>query len=179
MAQRIHILGASGCGVSTLGRAVAEAQRWPYFDTDDFYWLPTDPPFRLKREPEDRLERVLDATLGSECWVLGGALDGWGDRLVARFDLVVFLDAPTEVRLERLRAREAELFGPRIEPGGDMHEHHQRFIAWAASYETGGIGGGRCRQLHEDWLARLRCPVLRLDASRPRPVLVDEVGARL
>jgi len=39
MIQRIHILGASGSGTTTLGRALAERLQCPHFDTDDYFWL--------------------------------------------------------------------------------------------------------------------------------------------
>ena len=39
--QRIHILGASGSGTTTLGRALAERLQCRHFDTDDYFWLPT------------------------------------------------------------------------------------------------------------------------------------------
>jgi len=40
---RIHIFGASGAGVTTLGRATADALAFPHHDTDDYYWLLTAP----------------------------------------------------------------------------------------------------------------------------------------
>ena len=40
-------------------------------------------------------------------WVLSGSLDEWGRPVIALFDLVVFLYAPTDIRLQRLREREA------------------------------------------------------------------------
>src|SRR5678809_1323103 len=43
ISNRIHILGASGSG-TTLGRALAEHLQGSHFDTDDYSWLPTDPP---------------------------------------------------------------------------------------------------------------------------------------
>lgn len=48
----IHIFGASGSGTSTLGRAVAAGLGWRFLDTDDFFWLPTDPPFTTPRPRE-------------------------------------------------------------------------------------------------------------------------------
>ena len=174
--RRVHILGASGCGVSTLGRAVARASRWSYFDTDDFYWQPTDPPFVVKRPPCDRVERLLAVTEPDEPWVLGGALDGWGDALIERFDLVVFLRAPTEVRIDRLRERERRRFGRRVGSGGDMDGHHQRFLAWAASYDDATLTSGlRSRARHEAWLAMLPRPALRLDATRSVEALTKDV----
>jgi adenylate kinase family enzyme len=50
MANRIHILGASGSGTTTLGRAMAERLNYTHFDTDAYFWLPTDPPTTEKRE---------------------------------------------------------------------------------------------------------------------------------
>ena len=41
---RIHVFGASGAGVTTLGRALADALGTPHHDTDDYFWLPTTPP---------------------------------------------------------------------------------------------------------------------------------------
>jgi adenylate kinase family enzyme len=42
---RIHITGASGAGVSTLGCALADALAIPHHDTDDYFWQPTSPPY--------------------------------------------------------------------------------------------------------------------------------------
>lgn len=36
-------------------------------------------------------------------------------------------------RIERLKKRERENFGSRIDFGGDMYEIHQKFIEWALS----------------------------------------------
>jgi hypothetical protein len=55
------------------------------------------------------------------------------------FELVVFLWVPQDVRMERLRRRELARFGVRILPGGDMYEQSQAFLAWAASYDDGGL----------------------------------------
>ena len=176
--QRVHLAGASGCGVTTLGRALAEHHGWPYFDTDDFYWQPTDPPFRIKRHVQDRLRRLGDALATSERWALGGALDGWGDPLISRFDRVVFLEVPTAIRVQRLRERERHRFGDRIDRGGDMHAHHARFIEWARAYEGGGIDDGRSRTRQERWLAALPCPVCRLDATQASEVLLAAVLAQ-
>jgi adenylate kinase family enzyme len=42
---RIHILGASGSGTTTLGAALADRLGHPHVDADSLFWLPTDPPF--------------------------------------------------------------------------------------------------------------------------------------
>src|SRR5262249_18735256 len=90
-------------------------------------------------------------------------------------DLVVFLSLPTETRLTRIRAREAAHFGAEaIAPGGYRHREAEEFIEWASHYED-GTREGRNRAQQEAWLAKLPCPVLRLDAAMPSDVLVGRV----
>ena len=73
MKRVIHIFGASGSGTSTLGRAVAARTGFRCMDTDDYYWLPAEPMYTLKRPIPERLalmERDLDGCDGA---VLSGS----------------------------------------------------------------------------------------------------------
>ena len=159
MVNRIHILGASGSGTTTLGRALAARLQCPHFDTDDYFWLPTDPPFTTQRERTARQHRLMDDLTAHDAWILSGSLSGWGDVAIPLFELVVSLWVPHDVRIERLHHREHARFGERILPGGDMYESSQAFLARAASYDKGGLDI-RSRRLHEEWLGRLPCPIL-------------------
>lgn len=176
---RIHITGASGCGVSTLGAELARRLACAHLDTDDFYWLETDPPYFASRPTPDRLALLaaaMDAAAAG--WVLSGSLDGWGDPLIPRFERVIFVTAPTGLRLQRLAAREFRRFGAAIEPGGPLHAHHLDFMAYAAGYDTGvftSVLTGRHLARHEAWLAGLPCPVLRLDGAEPTEALAQLV----
>jgi adenylate kinase family enzyme len=87
MIQRIHILGASGSGATTLGQALAENLTYPHFDIDDSYWLPTEPPFTEKRERFERQKLLMDDVTTHDAWVLSGSLCGWGDMAIPLFDL--------------------------------------------------------------------------------------------
>jgi len=51
--KRIHLMGASGSGTTTLGRALAQRLGCPHFDTDHYFWFPTAPPFEKIRPVED------------------------------------------------------------------------------------------------------------------------------
>jgi adenylate kinase family enzyme len=173
--RRIHVMGASGSGVTTLGRALADAMALPCHDSDDYFWLPTTPPYRVQGARADRLRLMEEVFLPRADWVLSGSLAGWGDPLIPKFDLVVFMKTPREVRLARLRAREATHFGAdAVAPGGWRHDDTEAFVDWASHYEDGNREG-RTLDKHLDWLAKLPCPVLRLDGSRPLPELVSEV----
>ena len=163
-AVRIYITGASCAGVTTLGHTLAPLLGIRHVDVDDFYWLPTDPPFTTKRPPGERV-RLIEQALGEHGWVLTGSFDGWGDALIAHVDLIVFVTTPTPVRLERLAAREQQRFGDRIAPGGDMHAIHLAFREWASQYDDPTFSS-RSRVRHEAWLSRQTAPVLRIDGER-------------
>jgi adenylate kinase family enzyme len=178
MTPRIHITGASGSGVSTLGAALAARLRAPWHDTDSYFWQRTDPPFTTPRPMPERLERLSRALDDEIGWVLSGSLDGWGDALIPRIGADLFLHLPAGPRMRRLHAREATRFGPRIAPGGDMHASSQEFLAWAESYDTAGPEQ-RSRARHEAWLAALPCPVIRLDASQPADAVLAQALAGL
>lgn len=175
----MHIVGASGSGTTTVGRALAAQLGVRHFDTDDYYWLPTDPPYRQKRPVEERLALLEPLLRASDSWVLSGSLVGWGDRLVPYFDLVVFLRVPQEVRIARLRERERRRFGAAgIAPGGPHHEQYREFVEWARAYDDAGLEM-RSRALHEQWLSRLQTPVLRLEEAAPVAAQVRAIlGAR-
>jgi adenylate kinase family enzyme len=179
--RRVHILGASGSGTTTLGGALAEQLAVPCHDTDAFYWLPTDPPFREKREVSERCRRLRAALSQSESWVLSGSLCSRGHQFVSDFTTVVFVELDPAIRMARLREREIRRYGvERLQPGGDLHAEHLAFIRWAAKYEE-PHSDGRSRAVHERWLAELpaTCQVLRVRSERPVDELARVMSDRL
>jgi hypothetical protein len=106
--------------------------------------------------------------------VLSGSLCGWGDVFIPRFELVVFIHLPPEVRMARLAQREIDRYGAdAIAPGGAHHTQYQTFMAWAAAYDTGEVS--RTRAIHEQWLSSLPCPVLRLTTAAPITEHLEQV----
>ncbi|UQZ36214.1 hypothetical protein C2I18_23440 [Paenibacillus sp. PK3_47] len=158
MNRRIHIMGASGSGTTTLARALAAKLLYTPLDSDDYFW---ERKFSVQTEKHERLRRIRQDLEDREPWILSGAVCGWGDGLKSCFDLVIFLWIPPNLRLERLRAREYERYGEDSLPGGSKYEDVQAFLKWAALYDTAGAEV-RSRVLHEEWLSGLQCPVLRL-----------------
>ena len=175
---RVHIFGASGSGTTTLGRALAETLGIDHFDTDDFYWEQTDPPFMVKRAVEERRRILRERLLQSEQWTLSGSLVNWAEGIDTLYTHVVLLHLPSDIRLARLVAREADRYGARALPGGDMHENVQEFLAWAARYDEGGLDV-RSRALHEQYIHTLACPALTLESEQPVEALVQAACAWL
>lgn len=178
-ACRLHVFGASGSGVTTLGRAIASDWFVPSHDVDDYYWLPTDPPFEQKRPISDRLALMEAMFLNRKAWVLSGSLISWSDSLVPHFDAVVFVSLNNTTRLQRLLDREFQRYGAdEVQPGGRYHEKLQAFLEWANQYEDPDFKG-RSRVSHEAWLQTLTCPIIRVDSAQPVEHLVKDINTTL
>jgi AAA domain len=153
--MRIHITGASGSGTSTLGTALAAELDYACIDADDYYWLPTTPPFTQKRPPDERLRRVHADLSAHANTVLAGSIVGWGATLEDSFDLIVFLYLDTETRVARLRAREIERLG-HADPA---------FLTWAEQYDD-GPPEGRSLAKHRAWLLARAGVVVEIHGDR-------------
>jgi hypothetical protein len=73
----------------------------------------------------------------------------------------------------RVMKREADRYGSRIQLGGDMHQQHAEFIDWARSYDY-AKAPIRSLDLHNQWMQRMHCPVIRLNSNQRVGDLCDE-----
>ncbi len=163
--HRINILGASGSGASTTGRLLSAKLSVPYFDADDYFHAPSEPPFQRPHCPHERYSAITADLSRTESWVLSGGVVGWEPHPQLDFTLIVFLLVPTSIRIERLRSREYERFGDRVLQGGDMYEAHEAFIDWASRYDEGDINGKTLGR-HEEYLAIQTCSVVELRGTQ-------------
>lgn len=160
--MKLHISGASGSGVTTLGQALASQLEWSYFDADNYFWEPSDPPFTVKRNPDSRNRLISAALNGQAHWILGGSVLNWGDDVFPAFDLIVFLWVPPEVRMARLKAREAGRYGEKLINDAGYKQRFDDFMAWATDYDKVTGLAKRNIAAHEHWLARQSAPVLEI-----------------
>lgn len=174
----LHVFGAAGSGVTSLGRALAQRLDMWFIDTDDVYWAPTNPPYQRKVPPNERVERIQQQIAVHPRWVISGSLCSWGGALISEFDAVIFLTVSTDIRMRRLRTREKECYGKRIEPGGDMHGKHLEFMAWASEYET-GVPPLRSLAMHREWISELPCPFYEFENDVALDELLETVLAEL
>ncbi|HWU46806.1 MAG TPA: hypothetical protein VN133_08630 [Humibacter sp.] len=164
------MLGASGSGTTTLGRALADYWSVPHADADDYFWMPTNPPFIEKRPEDERVALMREVFAPREAWVLSGSMVGWGESIVSECDAVIFLTLDSEERLRRLETRETH------RRAGDGFDEiaWSDFMAWAGGYDDREFAG-RSRLAHEVWLSQLDRPVLVLDSRRSVIDLRDDV----
>ena len=155
---RIHIVGASGSGTTTLGAALAARLDHPHIDSDTSFWK--------TKHSEIRSFVVAELLPVSGQWVFSGSAVGWAGPIEPFYDLIVFLKLDPSVRMDRIRRREVARYGARVRPGGDMAETSAAFLDWAAAYDTAGLEQ-RSLLKHEEWLATQTALVLRLDSAMP------------
>ena len=164
MKNVIHIYGASGSGTSTLGRKICEELGYKFMDTDDYFWLPTNPKYTTKRSNEERRALMKKDISENDNVVISGSLVDWGDELIPLFTLAIRLVTDTEIRIKRLKIREKKKFGDRIIPSGDMYANHIEFIEWAKKYDTGSVNM-RSKAKHDEWQKMILCKQIVLDGA--------------
>lgn len=164
MKQIIHIFGAAGSGTTTLGQRICEELSYKLMDTDDYYWLPTEPRFVEKRPVDERIELMTRDIEKYDKVVISGSLADWGDVFIPYITLAARIELNTDVRVERIKKREKQRFGSRVEPGGDMYPGHIDFLEWTKLYDTGGLDM-RSKAKHDEWQKLLKCKVLHLNGE--------------
>jgi adenylate kinase family enzyme len=160
--MKIHILGASGSGTTTIGKRLSQLYEIPHFDSDDIYWKQTEIPYTKSQAKAVRrklLKKIIDT---NNSWVISGSATSWGELLLAHSDIIILVSCPTEVRLNRLKKRETERYGSRVELGGDMHKNSQEFLNWASLYDEGGIEV-RSKKSQTTWLQQAKCQVFEIE----------------
>jgi adenylate kinase family enzyme len=161
--QRVAIIAsASGCGKSTVGRALAESLGVPYVELDAIHhqpgWTELD---------ADELQHRVEPIVAGQRWVIDGSYRGkLGDLVLERADTVVWLDLPRRVWLPRLLRRTArrvvlreELWNGNRESLRNVFAGRDSLLAFALRNE------GRRRQRYPRELARFRVARLRTQAE--------------
>lgn len=98
---RLHLIGSSGAGKTTLGRALAHQLGVPFVDLDDLYWEPGWQPVG-----HDELTRRVMPLLARPGWVIVGNYRATTEPHVwPRLTHLVVLDLPFATLLWRTVAR--------------------------------------------------------------------------
>lgn len=104
-ADRILVLGVSGCGKSTATRRLACVISARPFDFDDHVlWAPACDGAWTHRSPAEQRQRARSIATHRR-WVLAGSGSECADVLLPRTDLIVYLAYPHRVTLSRLLRR--------------------------------------------------------------------------
>ena len=177
---RIHIMGASGSGVTSLGRALADVLAVPHHDTDDYLWQPTTPPYRDMRGIPERLRLMREMFSAARGLGAERGTRGLGRRdhsRLRRSDLPHHAERDPPAALARPRGHGTSAAMRWLPAAGGIGR--PRISSNGRPITRTAIGRDAVWQRHKTWLAALPCPVLRLDGSRPLPQLVAACVAGL
>ncbi|NER12093.1 AAA family ATPase [Leptobacterium flavescens] len=172
--MKILIFGASGSGTTTLGKEIEKATDFVHLDADDYYWKKTDPPFTEKIPLAERNEKIKSDFNKNENVVISGSMISWGREWETSFDLAIFIYLNNKVRMERLKKREFEHYGEKLYTDPVRKKNYQAFLDWANQYENPDFKG-RSLKMHNDWIEKLDCKVLRIDGEIELRDKVDRV----
>ena len=87
--QRISVVGTSGSGKTTVGRAIADRLGIPFIELDALAWLPG-----WTNRPLAELRELVDEQTRGPTWVVDGNYSKVRDLVWDRADTVVWLDYP-------------------------------------------------------------------------------------
>jgi adenylate kinase family enzyme len=85
--ERIMIIGCGGSGKSTLARQLGEKLKLPVVHLDQLFWRPG-----WVSISKDVFDRVHEAALAEEKWIMDGNFDRTIPRRLERCDTVIYLD---------------------------------------------------------------------------------------
>ena len=157
MPKGIIIFGANGSGKSTLGRELARVLNFKYMDIEDYHFIKSEIPYTVERSREDCLNLMLTDIEKYSSFVISAVTGDFGEEISSMYDFAVFMSAPLEIRIERIKQRAFKQHGERIYEGGDMYEQHLKFVDFVTSRSLLRI---------EQWAETLVCPLIHVDGTK-------------
>ena len=101
LGPRVHVVGTSGAGKTTVARRIAKACGVPHVELDALHWLPG-----WVQRDRDEFRSMLLARLEVPAWVVDGNYHGKaGDILSERATTIVWLDLPRHEVMWQVTAR--------------------------------------------------------------------------
>ena len=168
MGTGIVICGLNGAGKSTLGKALAERLHFHFIDAEDLCFPKTDPA-HIYADPRthEEIEKLLfNEIKRHENFVFASVKGDYGEAICPFFNIVVWMDVPKKIRIERVKERSFRQFGNRMLFGGDLYEQEERFFALVRS---------KAEDTVEKWMQSLSCPIIRMDGTKPVEENIDLV----
>lgn len=156
----IVICGLNGAGKSTLGKTLAEKTDFHFIDIENLYFPKTNPDYAYAspRTREDVAERLFYEIQTHKNFILASVKGDYGEDLYSFFQYAILIEVPRDIRLQRVKARSFQKFGSRMLSGGDLFEQEEKFFRLVESRNEDTV---------EEWVKSLKCPIIRIDGTKP------------
>lgn len=158
MVTKIAIVGGNGSGKTTLGAMLCKELHYKHMDIEDYYFEDAEVPYSRPRTYQEVVRLMEQDADRNPNFVISAVNADLGEKINSRYQCILYLRVPLELRMKRVKQRSYDKFADRVLPGGDMYEQEQDFIKMI---ET------KTMKKTDEWLQRMSCPVLRLDGAKP------------
>lgn len=102
--NKIHIIGSVGSGKTTLSRKLSATYDVPYYEIDNVVWERREGCDR-RRTDEEKV-KLMDEITSSDKWIIEGVHSlSWVQKSFESADVILFLDPPYSVRVQRIIKR--------------------------------------------------------------------------
>ena len=131
--RRVHVIGNSTSGKSTLAERLAKALNADFVELDALNWLPGWIGLN-ETDPEELHRRILHATRG-DAWIVAGSYSAHSQRAFwSRLETVIWLDLPLRVLLARFFRRSWQRWRRReLLWGTNIERFWPQFALWRGS----------------------------------------------
>lgn len=158
--RRVHVIGNSATGKSTLARRLALALEADFVELDALNWLPDW--VGLNETNPVELERRFEHATRGDAWVVAGSYTAFAKRTFwPRLDTVIWLDLPVPLLVWRVlrrswrrwRTREL-LWGTNVErfwPQLALWRKEDSLVYWVVSAQRGKREGMRAAMADPQW----------------------------
>ncbi|NLZ47141.1 MAG: AAA family ATPase [Clostridiales bacterium] len=153
----IIVFGANGSGKTTLARELARILNFKHMDIEEYCFKESKIPYTTKRTPKEYEKLMLTDIEKHGSFVLSAVTGNFGDIIPKFYELAVYISAPLELRIERIKQRQSRRFGERVQKGGDMYKQTLDFLNFVESRSITRI---------EQWVETLVCPIIHIDGTK-------------
>lgn len=156
----IQICGLNGSGKSTLGRALAEKIGFYFIDDENLYFSRSNPnePYTNPKPRHEVEQLLMNEVKNHPDFVFAAVKGDYEKDIISMYDYVIMIDVPKSVRSKRVRNRSYKKFGSRMLLGGDLYNQEEAFFQMVESRQSSYV---------ENWLQTVKCPIIRVDGTKP------------
>lgn len=158
--RRVHVIGNSATGKSTLAKRLALALDADFVELDALNWLPDW--VGLNETDPDELERRFEHATRGDAWVVAGSYTRFAQRTFwPRLDTVIWLDLPVPLLVWRVLGRSWRrwrtkelLWGTNVErfwPQLALWRGDDSLVYWVVSAQRGKRTGMRAAMADPQW----------------------------
>lgn len=158
MPKGIAIVGGNGSGKTTLGATLSKELNYKHMDIEAYYFKETEIPYSESRTYKEVMQLIeMDITKYPN-FIISAVNGDLGDKINSLYDCVIYLKAPLDIRMIRIKQRAYHRFGDRVLEGGDMYEQEQKFLDSVVIKNM---------EKTDEWLQGLSCPIIYVDGTKP------------